>query len=295
MTAVSARVTPDWLALRGPADAAARNAGGGGPADALAAWLRARCRGGRSALLVDVAAGAGAGAAWLHGRLGMPQRWLLVDHDAALLASATPVAEGWAHATVADLGTLGRIVGRAAGTRRPADAVTCQAVLDLLYPDDVRGLIDAAVRADAAVLASLTVTGAVQVTPKAPDDALVARAFDAHQRRGGRLGPDAGAFCADSLRDAGYAVTVARTPWRLGSAHGDLLVEWLHGRAAAATAQDPAHADGISHWLRQRLDLARRGALMVVVDHVDVLGLPPAHPATSPGAQAAADSGRRPA
>lgn len=286
MTAASARVRPEWLALRGPADEAARDDGGVDLAHRLGAWLRARRRDDRPARLVDVGAGTGSGASWLHARLGMPQDWRLIDHDAALVTASPPVRAGWAEAVVVDLARLPDMLAS-----WPADAVTCQALLDLLRPDDVRGMLASAVRVNAAVLTSLTVTGGVRLfsssvsvgghtstgdehTLAAGDDALVAQAFDAHQRRGGRLGPDAGAFCADMLRAHGYRVTVSHTPWHLGPAHARLLTEWLRGRAGAAAAQRPSDAERIVAWLHGRLRAVDAGRLRAVVDHVDVLGLP---------------------
>jgi hypothetical protein len=110
---------------------------------------------------------------------------------------------------------------------------------------------------------------------------MVAEAFDAHQRRDGRLGPDGGAYAAHGLRRQGYTVTVAATPWRLGAADTDLLRAWLQGRADAAAEQEPGLRDRIRRWHESRDAQARSGDLTAVIGHVDVLGLPP-RPADSP-------------
>ena len=72
-----------WLALRCPADTAAR-------ADTLNRlahdWLRARA--GRPLRLIDLGSGSGANPHYLAPRLPGPQHWLLVDHDPALLELA---------------------------------------------------------------------------------------------------------------------------------------------------------------------------------------------------------------
>jgi hypothetical protein len=107
------------------------------------------------------------------------------------------------------------------------------------------------------------------------DDEMVAEAFDAHQRRAGRLGPDGGAYAAQGLRRQGYAVTMAPTPWHLGAADTDLLRAWLQGRADAAVEQSPGMAARIRSWHESRDRQACRGTLGAVVGHVDVLGLPP--------------------
>ena len=48
------------------------------------------------------------------------------------------------------------------------------------------------------LLFALTVIGRVTLSPAEPLDARIGAAFNAHQRRGGRLGPDA---VAESPRD----------------------------------------------------------------------------------------------
>ncbi|WP_347352892.1 hypothetical protein [Intrasporangium sp.] len=302
------RVDPGWLALRGPADFRARTECAAGLAEALGRWL-CRRRPADPARLVDVGAGTGAGAAWLRPRLGLPlerQRWWLVDHDPDLLARAEPVAQGWAVPVVADLAQpvgvpvvadLAQPVGvpaaadlavpPAADVYVPAvadldvpvgqtvDAVTCQALLDLLTPREVHALVGPAVDSQAAVLAGLTVTGRVDLRPVHPADELVGEAFNAHQRRADRLGPDAGEFVADLLRDRDYAVTVVATPWCLREPDRELAEAWLCGRAEAAVEQQPRDAARIEAWLADRLSWARSGRLDAEIGHVDVLGLPP--------------------
>lgn len=272
MTAGITSVDPGWLALRGPADDRARRAGANGLADELGRWLR-RARPEGPARLVDVGAGTGAGAVWLRPRIQLDQRWRLLDLDPDLLALAEPVREGWAEPVVADLGRLGDLLAE-----EPADGVTCQALLDVLTGPAVRAVVDPTVSSRAALLAALTVTGRVSVIPDHPDDALVTRAFNAHQRRDGRLGPDAAAFLADRLREHGYAVRTAATPWCLDGQDRALTDAWLCGRAEAALEQEPAERDRISAWLAERRSAARRGLLAAVVDHVDVLGIPTGRP-----------------
>ena len=50
------------------------------------------------------------------------------------------------------------------------------------------------------MLLALTVVGRVTLTPADPLDARIGAAFNAHQRRGGLLGPDAVAAAVDALR-----------------------------------------------------------------------------------------------
>lgn len=263
-------VEPRWLSLRGPADARARTTFGAGLAADLAGHLVSRLSGdGQVARLLDVGAGTGAGATWLRPRLPVRQDWSLLDQDPGLLELAPPVAEGWARGIAADVAELRGLLAE-----RPADVVTCQALLDILTADQLDDLLATAAASGAALLLGLSVTGEVTLTPSHPDDGSVAEAFNAHQRRAGRLGPDASAYAAGVLRDHGYAVTTAATPWRLGPTDVDLVRAWLDGYAVAACEQQPDDTDRFDAWRRRRDRSARDGGLDVVVGHLDVLGLP---------------------
>ena len=123
------------------------------------------------------------------------------------------------------------------------------------------------------MLLALTVVGRVTLTPADPLDARLGAAFNAHQRRGGRLGPDAVAAAVDQLRD-GAEVIVRPSPWRLDAAHADLMAEWLGGWVAAACEQEPALAAEAGAYRDRRLAQAAAGELAVTVDHADLLVLP---------------------
>ena len=73
------RAGADWLALREPADAAARST-------ELVDELRADSCPGRPLRIHDLGCGTGSMARWLAPRLPGPQRWVLHDRDAELLA-----------------------------------------------------------------------------------------------------------------------------------------------------------------------------------------------------------------
>jgi hypothetical protein len=266
-------VDPAWLSLRAAADLRARTTFASGLAAELARHLGLRLSEPAGTVrLVDVGAGTGSGARWLRARLPFTQDWRLVDHDGRILA-ATPRDEAWGRSVVAGVEDLPRLLAD-----EPAHVVTCQALLDVLTEDQVDAMLTAALSCRAALLLGLSVTGDVDLAPEHPDDDVVDRAFNAHQRRAGRLGPDGGAYAADALRRHGYAVKVAATPWRLGAADSALFRAWVQGRAAAALEQEPAQADRITRWRQHREEAAGRGDLDAVVGHIDVLGLPHRRP-----------------
>jgi len=99
-------------------------------------------------------------------------------------------------------------------------------------------------------------------------------AFDAHQRRGRLLGPDAFAVAVDELRRTGAEVLVRPSPWQLDPAHADLAAEWFEGWVAAACEQDPALAADAGAYRDRRVSQATAGELTVTVDHADLLVLP---------------------
>jgi hypothetical protein len=272
-TAGSPVCAPDWLALREPADAAAR-------ASALVEQLVAplRERPSDEPLVVrDLGCGTGSMARWLAGRLPAPassQHWVLYDRDPVLLrrAAASLPAGVTAETCPGDLTDVD--AGQLAGTA----LVTCSALLDLLTAQEVEDVAEAVTTAGCPALLTLSVAGSVAITPADPLDGAFAAAFDAHQRRteDGRrlLGPDAVGTAARAFRHRAATVTTAPSAWRLGPAEAELAEEWLRGWIEAACVQRPALRGAAGDYLRRRLAAAAAGELRVVVGHEDLLALP---------------------
>ncbi len=257
MSTVDRPIAADWLALRRVADQRARDQAGS-LLTTLAAFLP------DPVTVVDVGAGTGANRVYLEPRLPMATRWVLLDHDAALLERAS-----------ADERRVGGIDVVADVVREVgAGLVTCSALLDLLS----RSEIDALVRALAGVgvpgLFSLTVDGSIHLRPEHPDDARVASAFNDHQRRSGRPGPAAVSSAAEVGRSYGLAVSSVPTPWRLDASDGPLVTRLLSERVAAAVEQRPEIEEEGRRWLQDRLDVLAQGRLAVRVGHVDLLLTP---------------------
>jgi hypothetical protein len=244
----------DWLALREAADAAARAADLVERLPATGRWL-----------IHDLGCGTGSMGRWLSPRLEGPQHWVLHDRDVDLLK-------------VADIPVVTVETRRSDITRLQAPdlagaaLITASALLDLLTADEVKALVAVCAGAGCPALLTLSVTGRVDLTPAEPLDRRVAAAFDAHQRRGRLLGPDAVAVAVEAFRRAGMEVIARPSPWRLGAAQADLAAAWLNGWVGAACEQDPELvADA---YARRRLTQAAAGQLAVTVDHIDLLALP---------------------
>ncbi len=264
MSAAAVPVTPEWLELREPADAAARS-------DELAERLGRHLPASGHLVIHDLGGGSGAMGRWLAPRLpAARQHWVVHDRDERLLELAmTRCPPGAAITVEARRSDITRL---APGDLAGASAVVASALLDLLSADELARMLGAA--AGSPMLLALSVVGRVTFTPADPLDARIVAAFNTHQRRGRRLGPDAFAAAADRLRASGAEVIVRPSPWRLAAAHADLMAEWFGGWIAAACEQEPALTAQTVAYRDRRLAQVAAGELAVTVDHADLLVLP---------------------
>ena len=261
MISEAVRVSPEWLLLREPADAAARSA-------ELADRLGRHLATAGPLVIHDLGGGSGGMGRWLAPRLPGPQHWVVHDRDADLLKPA--LANAPASATVE--GRRSDITRLTPGDLAGASLVTASALLDLLTADELARVFAAC--AVCPMLLALTVVGRVTLTPEEPLDALMGAAFNAHQRRGGKLGPDAVGAVVDELHGTGAEVLMRPSPWRLDVGHAALAAEWLRGWVTAACEQEPALATEAGAYRERRLAQAAAGELAVTVDHADLLVLP---------------------
>jgi hypothetical protein len=155
-----------------------------------------------------------------------------------------------------------------------ASLVTASALLDILTWAEVTALAAACVGAGCPALLTLSVVGRVELSPAHPLDRRIGAAFDAHQRRGRLLGPDAVTATCEEFSGTGAEVAVRASPWRLGAGEAELAAEWLTGWVAAACEQEPELAGEAEPYRRRRLAQAAAGELAVTVEHADLLALP---------------------
>lgn len=273
ITGEGTRVSREWLALREPADAAAR------AADLVDHLARALPPTGRR-VIHDLGCGTGAMGRWLAPLLPGPQHWVVHDRDVELLKVAAaelpgPAADGAAVTAEPKHSDITRL---RSGDLADASLITASALLDMLTKAELTNLVAVCVRVGCPTLLTLSVVGRVELRPPAPLDRRVAAAFDAHQRRetekGRLLGPDAVAFAAEEFGRRGAEVLVRPSPWRLGASQADLAAQWFTGWVGAACAQALELAAETEDYTRRRLAQASAGRLMVTVDHADLLTLP---------------------
>jgi trans-aconitate methyltransferase len=162
----------DWLALREPHDARARNQA---VLDAVAALFK----GFPSIRIVDLACGTGSTVRALGPRLAAPQNWRLVDNDLGLLAHATAMplpARVTVTAVPLDLNRDLEAV-----LDGPVDLIVTSALLDLVSGVWLARLAVETAARSIPVYAALSYDGWIEIGPVDPLDAAVIAAVNTHQ------------------------------------------------------------------------------------------------------------------
>jgi len=273
--------SPDWLALREPADIAARNID---VVAAMAQHFSAR----KTITVCDLGAGTGASLRAVADRLPPVQSWVLVDHDARNLEAAVAALAAWADESARWNEGITLRRGRKMIDVRvrvqdfahdlvcwspDTDLVTASALFDLASADWITSFVSALRKNRIALLSMLTANDDIGATPPHAADSQIIAAFHRHQTSDKGFGPSAGAKAArileETLARAGYRLTAGDSPWLLSpSALRDAVV----GGMAAAVSQtgDVAQKD-IDQWLKHQ----REEAQNLRIGHRDVFAQMP--------------------
>lgn len=274
--------SPEWLALREPADHAARSAG-------LMARVGRHFAGRERLSVVDLGCGAGSNLRGTFAALPAVQDWRLVDYDPALLAAARIRLAAWADSAVEEGGLLrlgkdGRTItvefhqadlNRDLATALPAgaDLVTAAALFDLVSPAWIDGFVALLAARRLPLYTVLTYDGTERWDPPHPADGAMLAAFHTHQATdkgfGPAAGPQATGIMARAFAAAGYGVERAPSPWLLGPAFADLARELVTGFAAAVRETGRVSDAEIDAWLA-----VRRAAVTCHVGHEDLFAVP---------------------
>ncbi len=247
--------SPEWLALREPADLAARSRN---VMNVCADYFKTRAE----VRICDMGAGTGA-SVHAFARLFSTAKWTLVDHDAGNLAVAKQRRPEIA-TKVCDFAQNPDCW--------PDDTtlVTATALLDLTSRDWIDRFVTALRAKRLPLLCTLTVNDALSLTPSQPLDAKVFDAFRKHQHGdkgfGPAMGGDAAAYLEAALKNAGYEITADDSPWRV--ARGELLRQLLEGTANAV--RETGRVPDIDTWL----STAQTETTLFVVGHRDVFAIP---------------------
>jgi SAM-dependent methyltransferase len=261
----------EWLALREPHDARARNAAVRDAAMARVADLD-------PVAIVDLACGTGSTLRALAPLLPARQTWRLVDNDLSLLARAadsarperaqvTPVPIDLAHDLEAALDGA-------------VDLVATTALLDLVSDDWLERMVVECAARRLPLYVALSYDGRVAFEPADRADAAIIAAVNAHQRGdkgfGPALGPAAATAAIGRLTAVGYTVTHDSADWVIGAADREMQNELLAGWAGAARDIGAPKLDETIAWLTRRRDLVAAGRSTIRVGHIDFFASPTA-------------------
>ena len=211
MTTEPVRAGSGWLALREPADAAARAA-------ELVEILRPHLPT-DGMLIHDLGCGTGSMARWLAPQLSGPQRWVLHDRDAELLelAASNPPTRSADGAAVAVETRLDDITRLDPGDLAGVSLLTASALLDMFTSEELDAVRRRLCRSGLSCPRHAQRRGRGRLTPAHPFDREVMDAFNAHQRRrtagGPLLGPDAVGAAAVAFEQRGFKVVMRPSPW----------------------------------------------------------------------------------
>jgi hypothetical protein len=260
----------DWLALREPYDARARN-----PA-VLAAVCDSveRCSPIR---VVDLASGLGAMLRALAPRLSSPQVWRLVDNNSELLGFVrrmiTPSA-----ALALDLRRLDLsddLEDALAGT---VDLITASALLDLVSGSWLDRLLSEIAKRQLPFYTTLTYDGRTEIEPVDALDATMIAAANTHQRTDKGFGPALGPTAADTaiarLEAVQYSVITGASDWLIGPDEREIQMKIFAIWASAGQVVGGVSRSDVVGWLARRRDAVIAGCSAIRIGHIDFFATP---------------------
>jgi hypothetical protein len=278
----------NWLALREPADVAARST-------TLTRAIVDALGADDPLSVLDLGAGTGSNVRYLAGHLPTRQRWLLVDRASTLLAEVPARTRSWGAPRGFEVTTdsdqfviRGRYMECSVETRcldlgELADPrvfsgrrlVTASALLDLVSEAWLRALAWHCRERGAAVLFALTYNGRSRCAPEEPEDDAIRELMNRHQRGrdhgfGPAAGPEAGELAAECFTAAGYHVQREASDWVLPPEMRELQRHLIEGWAEAALEIAPGEAALVESWLVRRLAHVEANRSRVIVCHEDL-------------------------
>lgn len=259
----------DWLALREPYDARARN-----PAilDAVVASLNRY----RSVTIADLACGTGSTLRALAPHLPAQQKWRLADNDLGLLARATAMPRPAGVSVTPVPLDLNRDLE--AVLDGPVDLICASALLDLVSQPWLERLAVETAARSIPVYAALSYDGRIETGPADPLDAAIVAAVNTHQRTDKGFGPALGpaaASCAIARFEAlGYSVVHGASDWVFGPDDRNIQMDIFAGWAGAARELGDLSLADTAGWLTRRRDAIAAGRSSIRVGHIDVFARP---------------------
>lgn len=259
----------EWLALREPADHAARN-------KELLAGIAAYFAGRTDLSVTDLASGQGSTLRAVAKHLPPEQSWTLVDYDQALLESATRLSAGDGVEISTQRADLSDDI--ASVLALPTDLLTTSAFFDLVSKPWLTQFVKEAAKRRLPVYAALTYDGRMSCAPHDDHDAAAVAAFNRHQRHdkgfGPALGPTATETAQRLFQSAGYKVMLGPSDWRLSAADADLQRQLIGGWHDAIAELKEMPAASLAAWREARLAAIDNGTAELMVGHQDLWAVP---------------------
>jgi SAM-dependent methyltransferase len=261
--------SPEWLALREPADHGAVNL-------SVRHALIQALRGNTGVSVVDLGCGTGSNLRSLAPMIPCDQHWTLIDSDEGLLALAQSALADF------DAPALASIAYRQADLSRGdfapaitgASLVTGAALFDLFSATAIDSLADAVAANRQLFAAILTYDGVAAWIPASALDERMRAAFNRHQLGDKGFGPAAGPRAASLLAQAfakrGYRIIRGKSPWILDASHASLRAALDRGWAAAVRETGLVPESDIAEWLALR----ERPEAVTIAGHEDLVALP---------------------
>lgn len=247
--------SPDWLALREPADNAARDA------DLLRTAVEAA---GANPVILDLGCGTGSTVRALAPFLVGHAKWRLVDNDSQLLELAGADAGDAVSLHRQDLQDLHKL---------PLDGVTLVTASALLDLVSRKWLVELASMINVPVYFALSYNGVMSWNPEDSRDKNMTEAFNTHQQTDKGFGPALGASSVQTAGEifaaSGFEVKVADSTWRLGVEHEELQSQLVAGIAEAAKQTGEADAE---NWAAARIQAASKTSCNI--GHGDIFAAP---------------------
>ena len=274
--------SPEWLALREPADHAARN-------PQVLAAVGAHFAAKASLTVVDLGCGAGSNLRGSYASLPARQHWTLVDLDAGLLAATREKLSDWAdearelgeELVLSKDGHTITVDTRQADLNKDLewvlgwqpDLITAAALFDLTSKRWIERFVAALAGQRLPLYTVLSYDGREKWEPPHPADARMLAAFAHHQTSdkgfGPAAGPDATEIMAEAFRKSGFAVSTADSAWQIGDGQRKLADALLQGIADAVLETGHVDAATVTDWLA-----ARASSATGLIGHSDLWARP---------------------
>ncbi|CDZ29850.1 class I SAM-dependent methyltransferase [Neorhizobium galegae] len=254
----------DWLALREPVDVRARDA------DLLAAAIQS-LESASAPTILDIGCGTGSTFRAISPRLRKPAHFRLFDHDHRLLDEARRLHGDAVELVQGDLNEIGEL------PLTDITLVTASALFDLCSEQFIRRFVAHVAQRGASLYAALNYDGRMRWSKPHPLDEAVLASFNAHQLSdkgfGFSLGPRAWETLAGCLRESGYTVTTAESPWTMAADHRELQRLFLDGVVRAVHEYGQLDENEIRDWADFRRKMIGREGSLCQVGHQDILAI----------------------